>query len=194
MKLWSTLRTEELVTLENTCVFQIFLLPEKKVTAHRLHSGHLNQLCRVSTVANTTCILTPYLSVSSASSSDSGWWRSWEKELYTAQNCIKISIQACSESIWARQKCESMPDSNVNCVVLHREEQPRLPQVMSPWHTTAPRKNLTHFMLAVLCLRISVLNFTVQRKRAQSYQLSLVHPQRPSKHTRWTAAKYHHSS
>lgn len=30
MRLWSTLGTEELVILEHICIFQIFLLPEKK--------------------------------------------------------------------------------------------------------------------------------------------------------------------
>ena len=84
--------------------------------------------------------------------------------------------------------------ASVHCIVPHGEEQPRLPQVMSLWHSTAPCKNLTHFMLAVLCLRISVLNFTVQHKHAHCYQLPLVRPQRSSTYTHLPAAKYHHSS
>lgn len=58
MKLWSTLGTEELIILENTCIFKIFLPPEKSNSTWSPHSGLLKQLCRVSTVADSACILT----------------------------------------------------------------------------------------------------------------------------------------
>lgn len=70
-----------------------------------------------------------------------------EGTLHNAEMYEK-SVQACSVSIWGRQKCEGMPDSKcAHCIVPHREEKPRLPQVMSLWHSTAPCKNLTHFTL-----------------------------------------------
>lgn len=64
---------------------------------------------------------------------------------------------------------------------------------MSLWHSTAPCKNPTQFMLAVCFLRISVLNCTMQCEHAQSYQLphvySWCHP-----HAHLPAAGCHHSS
>lgn len=77
--------------------------------------------------------------------------------------------------------------ASVHC----REEQPRLPQVMASEHNTAPCKNLTHLFP---CLRISVLNCTMQHEPAQSGQLPLVCPGCWSTHTHLPTAEYHHSS
>lgn len=51
MKLWSTLDSEELVILGNTCIFQYFVFLN--------NSTWSPQFCSVSTVADTTSIFTP---------------------------------------------------------------------------------------------------------------------------------------
>lgn len=111
--LWPTLNTEELVILENVCIFKIFQSSthkrKKKNSTWSLQWPLITALqgkyswyyMHFDSMTHNLC----------SASLDSGWERSWEKELYAAQNCVKISVLACSESIWARQKCEGMPDS-----------------------------------------------------------------------------------
>lgn len=70
--------------------------------------------------------------------------------------------------------------ASVHWIVPQGKEQSKIPQVMSLWHSTAPCKNPTQFMLAVCFLRISVLNCTMQCERAQSYQLPHVYSWCPS--------------